>query len=351
VQNYSNDIQNLNKLYSQGYYTQDEYTDKLKEIQSGMLDSASSMKSYINEIRDMYKDLEQSEIDSLTKLIEKRAEAMRRKKEYYDYDKSIKDKTKDIQSLEAQISALENVETLEARAKKARLEAQLSDAKEDLNDTIMNHSFELSEQALDELKTVLQDEFDDKWNNMWQNFDDVQKLLQAANELTTAQSSNIDEAINQLLSFFGINSRTSGINQYTGYASGTKRVDKDKLAWTQENGKEIIVRKSDGAILTPLSKGDSVIPNNLSNNLFDWGLSSPKEFADSLSLKTPVIPNVQSTTPSIEQHIDSLLTVEGNVDSTVVTDLNKFAKQFCKTAYDYTIKEIAKDARKLGIKS
>lgn len=32
----------------------------------------------------------------------------------------------------------------------------------------------------------------------------------------------------------------------------------DQLAWTQEKGDEIILRKSDGAMLTPLAQGDMV---------------------------------------------------------------------------------------------
>ena len=45
----------------------------------------------------------------------------------------------------------------------------------------------------------------------------------------------------------------------TGYASGTQKVDKDKVAWTQEHGQEIIIRKSDGAVLSFLLKFPDVI--------------------------------------------------------------------------------------------
>ncbi|MDE5830429.1 MAG: hypothetical protein K2H53_01760, partial [Clostridia bacterium] len=250
--------------------------------------------------------------------------------------------------------ALEGVETAEAKAQKARLEADLADKKDDLNDTIMNHSFELSKDALNELKTILQDEFDERWDNIGQDLNEIQKLIAAANELTAAQSHTVGNALNKLLSFYGINPSATDLNQFgnvTGYASGTRKVDKDKVAWTQENGQEVIVRKSDGAILTPLSRGDSVIPNDLTNNLFDWGMRNPQEFADSLVRGIPDIPKAQSPITTVEQHYDSLLNVEGNVDSTVVTDLEKFAKTFYQGAYKYTVNEIARDARKKGIKA
>lgn len=73
------------------------------------------------------------------------------------------------------------------------------------------------------------------------------------------------------------------LSQLKGYAKGTMNVPHDQLAWTQENNKpEVIIRKSDGAVLTPLSKGDMVMnpkqietframmsgmPNNITGNL------------------------------------------------------------------------------------
>lgn len=354
VQNYTNDIQNLNKLYEEGFYNQDEFNEKLNELQNGLFDSASAMKSYISEIIDMNKKLAQSELDALFKLIDTRNDALIAKKNYYDYDNTIKDKTKDIQALEAQKAALEGIETAEAKAQRARLEADLADKKNDLNDTIMNHSFDLSKDALDELKTILQDEFDERWDNIGQDLNEIQKLIAAANELTAAQSHIVRSALNKLLLFYGINPTATDLNEFgnvTGYASGIRKVDRDKVAWTQENGQEVIVRKSDGAILTPLSRGDSVIPNDLTNNLFDWGMYNPQEFADSLVRGIPDVPKAQSPVTTVEQHYDSLLNVEGNVDSTVVTDLEKFAKTFYQGAYRYTVNEIARDARKKGIKT
>lgn len=50
------------------------------------------------------------------------------------------------------------------------------------------------------------------------------------------------------------------LSQLKGYAKGTDNVPYDQLAWTQENNKpEVIIRKSDGAVLTPLGKGDMVV--------------------------------------------------------------------------------------------
>lgn len=54
-----------------------------------------------------------------------------------------------------------------------------------------------------------------------------------------------------------------------GYATGSSGISHNQVAWTQENGSELIFRKSDGAMLTPLSRGDMVFTNDMSKTLWD----------------------------------------------------------------------------------
>lgn len=61
------------------------------------------------------------------------------------------------------------------------------------------------------------------------------------------------------------------------YASGVKNLSNNEIAWTQENGAEMIVRPSDGAILTPLAKNDSVLTASASGNIWDMA-NSPSDF-------------------------------------------------------------------------
>lgn len=288
----------------------------------------------------------QAELDALFKLIDSRNEALQAKKNYYDFDKSIKSKTKDIQSLESQIAALSGIETAEAKAQKAKLEADLADAKEDLNDAFVNHSFELSQDALDELKTILQDEFDDKWDNIWKDLDEVTKLMKSANELTTAQTSVIGSALNQLLSFYGIDPIDTNLDYFgnaTGYSSNTENGEESKGGSSNAGKFEPINNERLKELSEKLVKQIQLTQNN--------GLNITPSISNALRevRNTPDIYR-QARATHIEQNFGSLLNVEGNVDSTVVSDLNKFAKQFYKGSYEYTIKEIAKDARKAGIK-
>lgn len=80
---------------------------------------------------------------------------------------------------------------------------------------------------------------------------------------------------------------------YPGYATGTKRIQNNQLAWTQENASELIYRTSDGAMLTPLGRGDMVFTAEMSKRL--WEIASGD--IPSLTGNTK-LPNITSTNRS-----------------------------------------------------
>lgn len=84
--------------------------------------------------------------------------------------------------------------------------------------------------------------------------------------------------------------------KWKGYKTGTKGVPRNDLYWTNEGRKpEAIIRKSDGAILTPLNKGDSVIPNSAMKNMYQ-ALTDPAKYLKQYT--TPDIKVVQSNNNS-----------------------------------------------------
>ena len=95
------------------------------------------------------------------------------------------------------------------------------------------------------------------------------------------------------------------LNQLSGYATGKKKFFDNEVAWTQEDGKEFIVRPSDGAILTPIAKGDSVLTSVASKNIWDMA-NSPADFIkDNLNFGSANVPgsNVQN---SYVQHFENV---------------------------------------------
>lgn len=103
-----------------------------------------------------------------------------------------------------------------------------------------------------------------------------------------------------------------------GYASGTNYA-KAGLHWTQENGDELIIRKSDGALLTPLSMGDKVVNADGTSNLFTFA-NDPSGFLAKMGLnyampavnvKLPDVPPlVNRTTQNTPQFHDVNMTFE-----------------------------------------
>lgn len=88
-----------------------------------------------------------------------------------------------------------------------------------------------------------------------------------------------------------------------GYRSGVKQIADDELAWTNENwersGAETIIRKSDGAILTPLPKDSRIYNAMASENMWQMA-NSPSDFirqyADNAAISISEVPSAHGST-------------------------------------------------------
>lgn len=67
------------------------------------------------------------------------------------------------------------------------------------------------------------------------------------------------------------------LSQLKGYASGSKNIPSDQYGWTQELGTESLIRKRDGAIVTPFERGDMVLDADATKNLWDM-MNDPSGF-------------------------------------------------------------------------
>lgn len=132
------------------------------------------------------------------------------------------------------------------------------------------------------------------------------------------------------------------LNQISGYATGKKNFLDNEIAWTQENGKEFIVRPSDGAILTPIAKGDSVLNAQASGNIWDMA-NNPAEFIkDSLKLDAANVPNGSSVNNNMTQNFENITFSLPNVRNyeQLLAEMQKDPK-FDKLIKAMTIDQIA----------
>lgn len=72
------------------------------------------------------------------------------------------------------------------------------------------------------------------------------------------------------------------VKQINKFAKGGKNL-KEQIAWTQENGAEILLSPARNAILTPISDGDSVLTKAMTENLYKWAELNPITFMPSYS--------------------------------------------------------------------
>ena len=95
-------------------------------------------------------------------------------------------------------------------------------------------------------------------------------------------------------------------NIFPEYHTGLKSATKDHLAWTQDGGEEVIIRRSDGAILKPLSHGDMVLNNTATARLYE-AMNNPTQFMQNYmpKVKMPDLPTIKGgNVGNMENHFD-----------------------------------------------
>ena len=109
IADYTTGLQKLKESYDNGVISLTEYNDKSKDYREGIQGSIADVKSYQESLVDLYKNAMSTEVDYLDKIISKRKEALTQQKDMYDYSKKINSQNNNINSLKAQIMALESV--------------------------------------------------------------------------------------------------------------------------------------------------------------------------------------------------------------------------------------------------
>ena len=328
VGDYKKEIDALNKAHKQGKYNDDEYAEKLRELTDGYQNATSEVNNYTEAIKDLYKNQAQEELNALNELIDLRAQALQKKKDYYSYDKTIKSKTKDITAMQMQIEALNGVSTAESKAQKALLEEQLSDLEEDLADTQADHIYQVQIDGLNEQKEILQDIYDKFVDSLNKCLDAEETIISNA----TTLSQNSIETVRKLL---------DDIAKARGY--DLNYVDNNNSLAHFADGGKVISAKSKGRDdgVAWLKAGEFVL-NEQAFKAFKYTLPTIDNLADKMSTIVKSASNYDKAV-SIG---DVQLIVQGNVDRNVMDDLKKYQKQIT----DSVITNIAKDLRKVGYK-
>ena len=155
VQQYNDEINQLNSDYLAGRYSATEYADRLSDLSSAQWDAVNSSESIKDAIIDLNEVRINEEIDAIEKeisaykeLIDSQIKALQSEKDLHDYRKSIEETVKSKTDIERQLAAMANDDSLSAKAQKAKLKEELAKINSELEEKEYDHSIEAQENAL-----------------------------------------------------------------------------------------------------------------------------------------------------------------------------------------------------------
>lgn len=143
IANYRVALDKVDEQYKNGCYSAEEYKAKQQDLLKSLQQESATLADLKQNLLDMYTTQVTKENDLLQENIDKRKEALDAKEKYYDYDKTLKKKTKDINTLKAQIAALEGTSNAASKARLEKLRAELADAEDDMADTMHQHEVDM----------------------------------------------------------------------------------------------------------------------------------------------------------------------------------------------------------------
>lgn len=127
--------------------------------------------------------------------------------------------------------------------------------------------YDITIEGLDELSEQLRDNYDNWSKELNSNLEKLTDTVSDVKDTVDASASTLNNAINEILKSFGMSGLTLDATGIPKFASGTKYVSKSGLSLTQDKGREIVFK--DGSVLLPLEVGDAVMPNELTERMFN----------------------------------------------------------------------------------
>lgn len=203
-------------------YSDTEWADAIQKSDQDIADAVKSIKSAEDSVTTILKNNAKQKLDAINKTISAYSEAIKKSNDYYTYDKQLKSSNKDIQILRSQINALNGVSDAASRAKKARLEAELQEKQDALDDTVKDHIYNLQIDGLDKLSTQLNDDYEKYCKELSSSVDKIEETFTSLSGTISSEGTKIDSTITTILGHYGVKPSDLGLtdSKVTGYAQG-----------------------------------------------------------------------------------------------------------------------------------
>ena len=251
---YQDEIDELNAQYKNGELGDEQYQERLAELVSGQRDAINSYEDAkdgiveLNEARiDAIKDGIEKEIEAYEDLIDAKKEELDAERDLYDFKNNVKKQTKDIATLERRIAALSGSNNASDIAERRRLEAELLEAREGLNDTYYEHSRDQQGQALDEEAEAFSESKEKYIEELEATLDDVETLITSSIMDVMLNADTVFAQLNKIADDYGTDLSKELIQPWN-EASARATEWKNELYDSMTSGEYATLIGEDGAI-------------------------------------------------------------------------------------------------------
>ena len=206
IRDYQQAIQKLSEDLDSGNISTSEYEEQLKDFTDQIYQSAGIVEDYRDSIVDLWEEMITQENEVIQSSIDKHKELLQAKKDNDSYSRNVKDQTKEINQIQAQISALSGagITNESAKAELKRLQASLSEAEQSLSDLQSDREYEVRQAGYDGLSEDLDQALEDSLNSVKYNADEQERVI---SEMLNNVVNNYKDAygkINQIIANTGI---------------------------------------------------------------------------------------------------------------------------------------------------
>lgn len=195
----------LKNLKMSDFDSENKYYDKLTELTEKQQDYTMAISDSKQAVVDMYESNIDAVEEYFDKLIENYSdyidsvkEALNAEKDLYEFKKNIQKQSKDIAEIERRIASLSGSTNASDVAERRKLEAELYESRESLNDTYYDHAKQSQQDALDAEQTAYEETLTKMVEGMRISLKEATTNMQAfLDSVTIAVSMNADTVLSK----------------------------------------------------------------------------------------------------------------------------------------------------------
>ena len=198
-------MDDVTKAYKRGEISEKKYYETMQELENQQWDAINSYE----DMKDAIVDMEEARIDMIEEGLDKEAEAYQElidlkkeeldaERDLYDFKKNVEKQTKDIAALERRIASMSGSTDAATIAERTKLEQQLREAQEGLNDTFYGHAMNSQSKALDDELDAYTKSSEDYIESLREAIKDTDLLIEQTYQKVIQGSNTVLETIYSL---------------------------------------------------------------------------------------------------------------------------------------------------------